>query len=192
MEIGRSDTVYSVKEKLYLYTRVSIRHQTLIFKGSVLDDNGSVQFYSIIQNSCIQLQIFKPDRFGGGPNTAQLVLILPDSTELRLVVKQRSSGCTRSIHELQDAKCLHDYGLTDGSELEVLIKPPLDPLAVSRNLKIWAFTCCKHWQPVEVNSADKVQGDGDCASQWEAHFCMEHLMASAHHKFLQLWGSQRA
>jgi len=67
---GHPNTVNMIKDKVYLYTRIPIRYQTLIFKDNVLDD-GSVESYSIIRNSCIQLQIFKPDRFRGGPNTAR-------------------------------------------------------------------------------------------------------------------------
>jgi len=72
MEINYFETIWEIKWRINLKKGIPASYQVLIFQGRVLDNNGTVESYSIAYNSVIQLQISNPSQNQDDPSTALL------------------------------------------------------------------------------------------------------------------------
>ncbi|XP_057449480.1 ubiquitin domain-containing protein 7SL RNA1-like [Lotus japonicus] len=128
IEVGFFDTVLEIKEKVQKYQGIPISKQTLILKGQVLQDDGDVWKYEILQNSRIQL------------------VVTPDSDKPALMVKNEefSSSPPTKIHD-------HESDNSTTSAATVANTGP----GGSKKLKVWAKSGTKKI-PVEVNASDNV------------------------------------
>ncbi|XP_057750049.1 ubiquitin domain-containing protein 7SL RNA1-like [Arachis stenosperma] len=62
IEIGYFDSVLEIKEKVHKYQGIPVAKQTLFFNGHILQDDGDVWKYDILNNSHIQLVVADSDK----------------------------------------------------------------------------------------------------------------------------------
>ncbi|GAB4846181.1 hypothetical protein Ancab_025179 [Ancistrocladus abbreviatus] len=193
IEIGYFDTVLEIKEKVQKYRDIPVSRQTLILNGKVLEDEADVEKADIYHNSRITLLV-APDPMNPKimveemppvSSKAQLLLKLPGSKKLQTVVIELSDTVQmlkEKIHEieglhvnrlvlyangnteLQDQRHLHDYQLSDGSEIDVSIRPSptasgtTAAAAGSKKLRVFVLPKCGTKRiMVEVSASEKVQ-----------------------------------
>lgn len=146
IEVGFFDTVLEIKEKILKYQAIPISNQTLIFNGSVLQDNRNVENCEILQSSHIQiivspesdkaiveiesLSLSKKIQLNIKTPTAKFHAPLEmdvNDTVGRLKEKIQEMEAV-PIHrlvihsggtELQDHRSLRDYELSDNSDIDV-------------------------------------------------------------------------
>ncbi|XP_074381960.1 ubiquitin domain-containing protein 7SL RNA1-like [Apium graveolens] len=195
IEIGYFDTVLEIKEKIQKYQGIPISRQTLIFNGHCLEDGHDVERCDIFHNSRIQLML-TPDTTvkledSSAKSSRMQVFIRVASLKKQVeidvednILQLKEKICeiegaslnervfSLYLHgnELHDNQYVRDCGISDNSEIDVLIKPVLNSTVTtvtpatsgggnsnSKRLRILVSTQCgTNTIPVEINASDSV------------------------------------
>ncbi|GAB2284697.1 hypothetical protein Dimus_019149 [Dionaea muscipula] len=196
IEIGYFDTILEMKEKIEQYRNIPVAKQTLMLDGKVLSDDGDIWKCGIYISSRILVVVSddqqppkEPDNNLANKKIVQLLIKLPITSQQALLVMELTDTIEllkqkiqeiegipanhlilfiNGNTELQDKRSLHDYYLTDGSEITVTVRPssattsvPIMPTTTktsSKKLKVLVMPKCGTIKiPVEVTPSDKVQ-----------------------------------
>lgn len=186
IEIGFFDTVLEIKEKIMKYEGYPVASQTLLFKEKVMADDGDTELYEILQGSKVQLvleaepgncvkteepvRVLLTINVAMAKKTFTLECDVMDSVGRLRERIQESEGIPLNkislyvgSSEMQDNRVLADYGVTDNSEVNVVIRPFLPAPGVGvggvgqKKMKLLVLTKCGTKKiPVEVNPCDNV------------------------------------
>ena len=186
IEIGFFDTVLEMKEKIEKYEGYPVSSQTLAFKGQVMADDGDTELYEVLEGSRIQLTLeSEQEECVKAEEPARVMLLINVSvTKKQLSLEtdvadnvsrlkeriQESEGIPVNrfslyigSSEMQDHRPLADYGVTDNSEINVVIRPFQTVSTVGmggvgqKKMKLLVLPKCGTKKiPVEVNPCDNV------------------------------------
>ncbi|KAL1327620.1 hypothetical protein AAHE18_13G314500 [Arachis hypogaea] len=155
IEIGYFDSVLEIKEKVHKYQGIPVAKQTLFFNGHILQDDGDVWKYDILNNSHIQLVVADSDKspIAGMIKIEDVHLNLKiasfkahvpvemnvtDSVlKLKEKIQEMEGVSTNKIllHatgiELHDHQLLKDCDISDKSEIDVSLRPSPTTSAVA-------------------------------------------------------------
>ncbi|XP_058072338.1 polyubiquitin-like [Magnolia sinica] len=184
IEVGYFDTVLEMKEKIEKYEGIPIDRQTLVFNGQAMSDDRDTEFYEVLLGSHIHLMIEsnseKPIKIEEPPSKLNVSIKIPSSKRhfvLEVDITDTVNQLKERIHEsegipvsrfvlfvagveLQDHRSMGEYGVTEHSEINVILKP-LPPQSVagpaSKKLKLMVQPKCGTRKiPVEVSASDNV------------------------------------
>lgn len=175
IEIGFFDTVLEIKEKVNKDHGYPISDQKLYFKGQELIDDCNIEQCGILQNSLIYLMVTEAD------TRAQIKVIVNEP-----LLKQQSTfeaytnetvanfkhrirvfeaiPTSRFVlfyggNELQEHRRLEEYGITDNSIVNLVMRPYVASMLMSSNklrVTVLARADGTEKSPVEVNASDNV------------------------------------
>ncbi|KAF3784601.1 Polyubiquitin 3 [Nymphaea thermarum] len=173
IEIGFFDTVLDIKERLEKRSGIPVKQQSVLFKGTVMDDEKEVHLYGLWEGCCLEVLV-KPE----AGKLQVHVKGLEDLIFLKFDTSNTVNFLKERIHEqigvpanrlllLHQNKKLSDpvltlgeYGVSDQSRIDVLIKPakPLPPKRHSTMNIIVEQARTNKKVSVEVKSTDTVSG----------------------------------
>lgn len=183
IEVGFFDTVLEIKEKVQKYQSIPISKQTLILNGEVLQDEGDVWKYEILQNSHIKLLISKdPEDTKVHLNIKISMSNFPiemDKDDTILNLKERIHQMELSdvpfpipmnklvLHlkgtQLRDNQFLRDFDVWNYNEIVVSFREtaaaatPTPTLTATTKLTVMVLSKCgKQKIAMEVNPCDNV------------------------------------
>ncbi|KAF3779210.1 Polyubiquitin-B [Nymphaea thermarum] len=135
IEIGFFDTVEEMKERVERKHGFPIARQTLVYNGKVLKDEHDAEHYEIYEGCLIRV-LLEPER-----RKVQVVVKRPtrqyplevDVSDTVGLLKEKiqeyegvQPGRLLASHsgvEMEDNRCLAEYGVSDQSEISVVLKP---------------------------------------------------------------------
>ncbi|XP_019182487.1 PREDICTED: ubiquitin-like protein-NEDD8-like protein RUB3 [Ipomoea nil] len=140
IEIGYFDTVQEIKEKVQKYQGIPAATQTLIFNGNVLQDDLNVHSSEILDRSHVQLVVAASDSDTDKQQVAAAAAANKPGVSLEVEVTDTIRKMKERIEEadgipvsritvyangteLLDDRTVHDYELSDHSEVDVSFKP---------------------------------------------------------------------
>ncbi|KAI8536592.1 hypothetical protein RHMOL_Rhmol10G0269800 [Rhododendron molle] len=186
LEVGYFDTISEIKQRIHKKHKIPTSKQTLILNGEPLADDLSIYQSDILDRTLLQLLV-EPET----PRKIQILAKMPTSKH-GLNVEMNSNDTVRRLkellinqmdgtvpinrlvlkfngHELKEdgGWVLHDYDISDGSEIEMGIRP--SPATSSstgsgnpsggsrRKMRVMVRSKCGSMKvPVEVRAGDNV------------------------------------
>ncbi|XP_042400744.1 ubiquitin domain-containing protein 7SL RNA1-like [Zingiber officinale] len=174
IEVGFFDTVLEIKEKVNKDHGYPISNQKLYFRGQELIDDRNIEQCGILQNSLIYLMLSGDDTHAlikvivNEPLSKQQSAFEAYANETVANFKHRirvfeAIPTSRFVvfyggNELHEHRRLEEYGITDSSIVNLVMRPYASSMLSSNKLKVMVRLRADGTEkiPVEVNALDNV------------------------------------